>query len=161
LHAGPSTLSSLQQLHDEGVGIAIDDFGMGYASLRYLATLPVTTVKIDKSFTAGLPEDSTSSKIVRAVAGLAADMHLDCVVEGVETAAQLRALPAGVRVQGYLTGRPLAPALLDLESLARLGKTPRLPSVADAIGARQEGGNIGADVLPDADRHQAGHQPSA
>jgi EAL domain-containing protein (putative c-di-GMP-specific phosphodiesterase class I) len=121
LQAGPSTLSALQQLHDEGVGIAIDDFGTGYASLHYLATLPVTTLKIDKSFTAGLPDDATCAKIVRSVAGLAADMSLGCIVEGVETTAQLQALPAGVQVQGYLTGRPTEPALLDLQLLARLG----------------------------------------
>lgn len=121
LQAGPSTLSSLQQLYDDGVGIAIDDFGTGYASLRSLATLPVTVVKIDKSFTAGLPADPTSDRIVRAVAGLAADMQLGCIVEGVETTAQQLALPAGVQIQGYLTGRPLAPAELDLGNLARLG----------------------------------------
>jgi predicted signal transduction protein with EAL and GGDEF domain len=117
LQAGPSTLAELCRLHDEGVGIAIDDFGTGYASLRYLATLPVTAVKIDRSFTVGLPDDPTSSKIVTAVAGLAADMGLVCVVEGVETAAQRSALPPGVRVQGYLTGHPLSPALLDLDNL--------------------------------------------
>jgi EAL domain-containing protein (putative c-di-GMP-specific phosphodiesterase class I) len=56
-------------LRDKGVGIAIDDFGTGYASLRYLAMLPVSAVKVDKSFTAGLPADETSSKIVNAWRG--------------------------------------------------------------------------------------------
>jgi diguanylate cyclase (GGDEF)-like protein/PAS domain S-box-containing protein len=118
LQAGPSTLSALQQLHDDGVGIAIDDFGTGYASLRYLATLPITAVKIDRSFTAGLPNDKTSDKIVRAVAGLAADLGLDCVVEGVETLEQQRALPPAVQIQGLLTGRPMPPDDIDLTALA-------------------------------------------
>ena len=104
--AGSATLHQLSELHSDGVGIAIDDFGTGYASLRYLAILPVDTVKIDQSFTAGLPHDPTSVTIVRAVAGLAADMNLACIVEGVETEQQLAALPAGVLGQGFLLGRP-------------------------------------------------------
>ena len=96
----------MSELHCDGVGIAIDDFGTGYASLRYLAILPVDTVKIDQSFTAGLPHDPTSVTIVRAVAGLAADMNLACIVEGVETEQQLAALPTGVLGQGFLLGRP-------------------------------------------------------
>lgn len=117
LHVAHSTLTSLRVLHAQGVGIAIDDFGTGYASLRYLATLPVSAVKVDRSFTAGLPHDQTSRKIVKAVAALAADMGLTCVVEGVETAEQLAALPVGVHVQGFLTGRPQLPAATDLRQI--------------------------------------------
>ena len=89
LDAGPTTVSDLRRLRDDGIGIAIDDFGTGYAGLRYLATLPVTSIKIDRSFTAGLPHDSVSSTIVRATVGLASELRLTCVVEGVETAEQL------------------------------------------------------------------------
>jgi diguanylate cyclase (GGDEF)-like protein/PAS domain S-box-containing protein len=121
LQAAHSTLTNLRALHDEGVGIAIDDFGTGYASLRYLATLPVSTIKIDRSFTAGLPHDETSRKIVSAVAGLAADMQLTCVVEGVETQDQRDALPDGVHVQGWLTGRPQHPSMLNISELALHG----------------------------------------
>ncbi len=117
LQAAPATITGLQVLRDEGVGIAIDDFGTGYASLRYLATLPVSTLKIDKSFTAGLPEDKVSTKIVFAVAGLAADLEMGCVVEGVETEAQRTALPAGVHLQGWLTGRPQLAASVDIPAL--------------------------------------------
>ena len=117
LQASPATITSLQVLRDEGVGIAIDDFGTGYASLRYLATLPVSTLKIDKSFTAGLPNDKTSTKIVFAVAGLAADLDLGCVVEGVETEAQRAALPGGVHLQGWLTGRPQLGDVVDIPAL--------------------------------------------
>lgn len=117
LQAGRSTLTNLRVLRDEGVGIAIDDFGTGYASLRYLATLPISSIKIDKSFTAGLPNDEISRKIIRAVAGLAADMNLSCVAEGVETEAQEAALPDGVQVQGWLAGRPQRPDALELDAL--------------------------------------------
>ncbi len=116
LDAGQSTIATLRSLHDEGIGIAIDDFGTGYASLRYLATLPISVLKIDRSFTAGLPDDQTCRKIVNAVAGLAADLDLSCIVEGVETVAQRDALPAGVQLQGYLLGRPQQPDHVDLHS---------------------------------------------
>ncbi len=106
LQAGRSTITTFHKLRDAGIGIAIDDFGTGYASLRYLAELPVSAVKIDRSFTAGLPHDPTCATIVRAVAGLARDLDLQCVVEGVETTQQLQALPPGASVQGYLLGRP-------------------------------------------------------
>jgi EAL domain-containing protein (putative c-di-GMP-specific phosphodiesterase class I) len=121
LHADRSTISHLQGLRDIGVGIAIDDFGTGYASLRYLAMLPVSAVKVDKSFTAGLPVDGTSTKIVNAVAGLAAEMDLTCVIEGVETATQRAALPRGVQLQGWLTGGAEPPESLDLRDLVTHG----------------------------------------
>jgi diguanylate cyclase (GGDEF)-like protein len=110
LDATASTLGDLQRLRDKGVGIALDDFGTGYASLRYLATLPITGLKIDRSFTAGVPHDRTAVTLVRAAIGLAEDLGLECVVEGVETEEQLRALPhyKGLYVQGYLYGRPVA-----------------------------------------------------
>jgi diguanylate cyclase (GGDEF)-like protein/PAS domain S-box-containing protein len=109
LEAGPSTMSALHALRALGVHISIDDFGTGYASLRYLTQLPVTGVKVDRSFTAGLPDDPTSKAIVQSVAGLARELSLSCVVEGIETVEQLQALPSGVQGQGYLLGRP-APA---------------------------------------------------
>ena len=121
LQVANSTISGLRTLRADGVGIAIDDFGVGYASLRYLATLPVSAVKIDRSFTAGLPHDQTSMKIVKAVAALAADMGLTCVVEGVETEEQRAALPTGVQLQGFLTGRPQPPESMDVLTLCAQG----------------------------------------
>jgi PAS domain S-box-containing protein len=121
LQAAPSTITTLRDLRSSGVGIAIDDFGTGYASLRYLTTLPVSALKVDKSFTAGLPDDDTSRKIVKAVAGLAADLDLDCIVEGVETTEQCAALPAGVQLQGWLTGRPEPAYSIDVLRLVTQG----------------------------------------
>jgi predicted signal transduction protein with EAL and GGDEF domain len=108
LEAGSSTLQQLTELHTAGVAISIDDFGTGYASLHYLTTLPVSSVKVDRSFTAGLLTDANSATIVRAVAALAAEMGLACIVEGIETEHQLSALPAGILGQGYLLGYPTA-----------------------------------------------------
>ncbi len=95
LDAGPTTVQDLRRLHEDGIGIAIDDFGTGYAGLRYLATLPVTSIKVDRSFTAGLPHDAVSATIVRATVGLAAELRLACVVEGVETARAAGGTAAG------------------------------------------------------------------
>jgi len=119
LEAGRSSITALAELRADGMGVEIDDFGVGYASLRYLATMPVSGVKIDRSFTAGLPDDIVSRKIVRAIAALAADLELLCTVEGVETAEQLGALPDDVRVQGWHTGKPLTAEALDLPALVR------------------------------------------
>jgi diguanylate cyclase (GGDEF)-like protein/PAS domain S-box-containing protein len=112
LEAAGSTMKSLHRMRARGIGIAVDDFGTGYASLTYLATLPVTDIKVDRSFTAGLPGDPTSAKIVRAVARLAEDLELRCIVEGLETEAQRHALPPNVYLQGFLTGRPQSPESL-------------------------------------------------
>jgi diguanylate cyclase (GGDEF)-like protein/PAS domain S-box-containing protein len=117
LKATESALEDLNSLREDGVGIAIDDFGTGYASLIYLANLPISVVKVDRSFTAGLPGNRTNLTIVNAVANLAADLNLGCVVEGVETDDQRNALPHGVQIQGWLTGRPQLPETLDLEAL--------------------------------------------
>lgn len=101
LDADRSTLTALTALHSDGVRLAIDDFGTGYGSLRYLAQLPVTSVKIDRSFTGGLPDDPTSATIVRTVVGLARDLGISCSVEGIETDAQLLALPPGAYGQTH------------------------------------------------------------
>jgi PAS domain S-box-containing protein len=136
LQVADSTIMALRTLRVEGVGIAIDDFGIGYASLRYLATLPVSAVKIDRSFTGGLPGDQTSRKIVQAVAGLAADMDLICIVEGVETAEQRAALPKGVYVQGFLTGRPQKPETVDILALLDQGPLPASAQPATCSATR-------------------------
>jgi EAL domain-containing protein (putative c-di-GMP-specific phosphodiesterase class I) len=103
-----TALRQFTQLHASGVGIAINDFGTGYANLHHLATLPVDAIKVDASFTAGLPRDATSVMIVHAIAGLAADMNLACIFAGIDTDEQLAALPAGVIGLGLHLGAPSA-----------------------------------------------------
>ncbi len=109
LEATADTLQQLELLRSAGIEIGIDDFGTGYASLRYLASLPVSFVKIDRSFTSGLPHDPTALVIVDAVARLASDLGLRCVAEGVETTEQSQwyGRYPGMMVQGYLHGRPV------------------------------------------------------
>jgi predicted signal transduction protein with EAL and GGDEF domain len=101
-------LESLSRLRRLGVGIALDDFGTGYSSLSYIQRFPITKIKLDRSFVAGLPVNGDSAAIVRAVAGLARDLRLRLNAEGVENATQLAFLRSvGVgEVQGYLFGVP-------------------------------------------------------
>ena len=108
LDATASDLADLRDLKERGVGLALDDFGTGYASLRYLAELPITCIKIDRSFTSRLPADPTAMTLVRATVGLAEQLAISCVVEGVETDEQRHALPDYERllIQGYLYARP-------------------------------------------------------
>lgn len=105
------------ELRSIGVGLAVDDFGTGYSSYLQLRSLPLTALKIDRSFVTGLPKSETDSAIIAATLDLAGALGLTATAEGVETEAQRDALielgcPSA---QGYLLGRPM-PA----ESFAQL-----------------------------------------
>lgn len=105
---GPSR-SRLHQLVDAGVGLWGDDFGTGYSSVAHLRDLPLTGLKLDKSFTAGLDDPaSTSYRIADGLAGLARGLGLETVAEGIETPQQARRVAAaGWELgQGWLFGRP-------------------------------------------------------
>ena len=107
----------LLRLRDRGHRIAIDDFGTGYSSLDYLRRFPVDRIKIAQKFIAEIGNNHGNDAIVRAALGLAHELKLDVVVEGVETDAQLEMLKGwGARiVQGYLFSKPLfAPAVTAL-----------------------------------------------
>ena len=104
----------LRQLHRLGIRISIDDFGTGYSSLSYLKRFPAQTVKIDRSFIAGLPQDKDDVAITEAVIAMAHSLGLDVVAEGVETAEQLDTLRRlrCDEAQGFLLGRPMPAAEL-------------------------------------------------
>jgi diguanylate cyclase len=111
----------LRQLEQVGVGLSIDDFGTGYSSLSTLRKLPVRQVKIDRSFVAGIPEDSENDTIVQSTIQLAHMLGAAVVAEGVETETELQrlaALSCDV-AQGYLIGRPVAPDELRIDRPAR------------------------------------------
>ncbi|MFL5758095.1 MAG: EAL domain-containing protein [Thermomicrobiales bacterium] len=109
------TLADLKQL---GLRIAIDDFGTGYSSLSYLRDLPVNTLKIDRSFVAGLDQDQGSQAIIRAIVTLAHELGLVITAEGIETAAQLAQVRAlGIDLaQGYYLSHPVPLDQLDLSA---------------------------------------------
>lgn len=75
----------VQDLHERGIGIALDDFGMGYSSLSRLKHLPISTLKIDKAFVLGLPSDPAERTIVRSIVQLAENLRVRAVAEGIET----------------------------------------------------------------------------
>lgn len=101
----------LRKISDSGIKIAVDDFGAGYSSLSYLKRLPVSTLKIDRSFVDGLPHDVDDSAIVRAIVSLGHALSLELCAEGVETPAQ-RAELVGLGChlgQGYLWAPAMPP----------------------------------------------------
>ena len=109
----------LQELKMLGVKLAIDDFGTGYSSLSQLKILPLDTLKIDRSFIEGLPDNQDDVMIAETIIILARKIGLSVVAEGVETQAQMQALQVmGCDVgQGYFYSKPIS--ALEMESMLR------------------------------------------
>jgi EAL domain-containing protein (putative c-di-GMP-specific phosphodiesterase class I) len=104
-----AAVQTLTAVKDLGVGLAIDDFGTGYSSLLYLKHFPVDTIKVDRSFVAGLGREDDDTAIVAATVSLAHSVDVRCVAEGVETVEHLDLL-RGMGcdyAQGFLFSRPL------------------------------------------------------
>ena len=99
----------LNKIHDLGVSIAIDDFGIGYSSLSKLKALPVDTLKIDKSFVRDIAFDSNDEAIVKAIIGMAESLELNVIAEGIETEKQLNLLLQHncTEGQGFHFSKPL------------------------------------------------------
>ncbi len=110
-----ATINTLRTLRDHGVRIALDDFGTGYSSLGYLTRMPISHIKIDRTFVHNLLDGAESVAIVRAVLAMAGSLGLSVTAEGVETAAQAQALIAmGCdSLQGFYFSRPVAVAAID------------------------------------------------
>lgn len=108
LSAAPSARREIEHLDGLGVRIVVDDFGTGFSALSYLRDLPISGIKVDRSFTAGLGTDPQCERIVEALTGLAHGLDVDVIVEGVETEHQreMLALIGAEHAQGYLFGRP-------------------------------------------------------
>jgi diguanylate cyclase (GGDEF)-like protein/PAS domain S-box-containing protein len=109
---GDQISTTLGDLREAGIRISLDDFGTGYASLVHLKTLPVDEIKIDRSFVSGLGTPQNRGEIVRAMIGLAKDMNLHTVAEGIETQGEALMLTAwGCESgQGYLFAKPMSAA---------------------------------------------------
>jgi diguanylate cyclase (GGDEF)-like protein len=105
----------LARLGELGIGLSLDDFGTGYSSLTHLKWLPISEVKIDRSFAANMCNDATDAAIVDATIELAHKLGIRVVAEGVEDAATWTALQALEcdLIQGYILSRPVTAAELD------------------------------------------------
>jgi EAL domain-containing protein (putative c-di-GMP-specific phosphodiesterase class I) len=101
--------ATLNQLADNGYKLSIDDFGTGYSSLAYLKRLPVTELKIDKSFVMGMEKSESDAQIVRSTIDLAHNLGLTVVAEGVENAAVYKLLGELQcnEGQGYFMSKPM------------------------------------------------------
>ncbi|MDT3425420.1 diguanylate cyclase (GGDEF)-like protein/PAS domain S-box-containing protein [Paenibacillus forsythiae] len=101
--------TKLEYLKKWGIGIALDDFGTGYSSLSYLKQLPITTLKIDKSFIDSIPDENSSMPLAGSIIAIGHDMGLSVTAEGVETKEQLDFLETMKcdKVQGYYISRPI------------------------------------------------------
>jgi EAL domain-containing protein (putative c-di-GMP-specific phosphodiesterase class I) len=99
----------LLKLHERGIKLAFDDFGTGYASLNYLARFPVSRIKIDRSFVGKLTDNADDAAIVRSLIGMAHNLNLEVIAEGVETDAQAAFLlnERCQEAQGFLYSKPL------------------------------------------------------
>ena len=123
-----ASLAVLTALADLGVAVSIDDYGTGYASLSYLRQLPVSELKLDRSFTADLLTDSRTDAIVSSTIELAHRLGLRVVAEGVEQLATLRRLEVlGCdESQGHLHSRPVPASELDTSSSSGAASGPVL-----------------------------------
>ena len=122
------SLEKLQQIRKLGVRVAVDDFGTGYASMKYLKQLPADRIKIDRLFIKDLPDSHNDIAIISALISLSEQLGLGLVAEGIETEAQKHHLiKAGVKyAQGFLMSHPLPEPDLRryCQATMELGSTP-------------------------------------
>ena len=124
------TMKFLHEMQDIGIGVALDDFGIGFSSLNYLTRFPVSKIKIDRSFVSGGASHVHRSAIIQAVTGMADRLGFSTTAEGVETAETL-AWVTGLgctQAQGYLFAKAMPaqdiPAYLAAEFIAASEPTP-------------------------------------
>jgi EAL domain-containing protein (putative c-di-GMP-specific phosphodiesterase class I) len=117
----------LAELRQLGVGVYIDDFGTGYSSLSSLHAYPIDTLKIDQSFVSGDEATTVNWEMVRVIIGMARNLGLDVIAEGIETSEQLEAIrQLGCQLgQGFLFSRPVQP-----EEVERFLTAPNIDFVA-------------------------------
>ncbi len=148
-----NVIPTLHRLNNIGVAISIDDFGTGYSSLAYLTTMPISELKIDRSFVRDLGLTPQSTAVVTAIIALARSLGLRVVAEGVENLRQmevLHRLGCGL-MQGFLFSRPQPPDVIEtwLAQTVLPRKAPWIVKAEDAALS---------DMLP---FPEAGHNPRA
>jgi EAL domain-containing protein (putative c-di-GMP-specific phosphodiesterase class I) len=133
INASIHILKSLRLL---GVSISIDDFGTGHSSMSYLKQLPINTIKIDRSFIHGVPDDKVDTAIIESIFALANSLQLNVVAEGIETEAQLSAFIKNypnTKAQGFLFSKPVkADEIEVLFDEFHANTTPYLETIARA-----------------------------
>jgi EAL domain-containing protein (putative c-di-GMP-specific phosphodiesterase class I) len=104
-----TTMARLENLSRIGISTAIDDFGTGYSSLAYLKQMPITTLKIDKSFIDDIVDDENALALVETIILMANKLNMGIVAEGVEDDIQLEILNqlGDMDIQGYVFARPM------------------------------------------------------
>lgn len=134
LSPDPIALATAHALRDSGIALALDDFGTGYSSLSMLHRLPVSEIKLDRSFVHDIESRVTARVLICAMLQIGASLNLSVVAEGVETEAQRRFLVEhGCSVlQGYLLSPPLAASAVEAWLRAR-PLTPQAPGRRSSI----------------------------
>ena len=99
----------MEEIKSLGVKLSMDDFGTGYSSLSYIQMLPITLLKLDRSFVMYLEEDEISREIVSAVIRIAKSKKIETIAEGIETPGQAKILKQSGcdHAQGYFFGKPM------------------------------------------------------
>lgn len=131
MERSPAAIDTLTQLKSSGVRIAIDDFGTGYSSLCYLKSLPVSTIKIDKSFVTDISSSPADAAIVTGVITMAHQLGFEVLAEGIETGEQFAFLRDNScdMFQGYWFARPMP--LADAIAFAKRYKRTAIPRERD------------------------------
>jgi diguanylate cyclase (GGDEF)-like protein/PAS domain S-box-containing protein len=109
MHDIERVIGIMDRINELGVALSLDDFGTGYSSLSYLKRFPINTLKIDRSFTTGIPDDASDCAIAGTIISIGRQLRHRVIAEGVETLEQLEFLrKSGCdEVQGYLYAKPL------------------------------------------------------
>lgn len=129
---------SLQKLNQKGVHLALDDFGTGYASLSSLAQLPVSRIKIDRSFVRKVTESSEDAAIARSLIAMAHNLGLSVIAEGIETKAQAKFLEKEgcEEAQGFFYAKPMPAGEFESYLMARCLAAPPEPAAGKPLSRR-------------------------
>ncbi|MAS25098.1 MAG: hypothetical protein CMH99_07045 [Oceanospirillaceae bacterium] len=129
MHDASVSLLNLRRLKNAGLHIVLDDFGTGFSSLAHLSELPLTGIKLDRSFVAPVPDNQQQLQIVTSMLELAQRLGLETTAEGVESPACLEVIRRSGcdRIQGYIYSQPLSLDELTTQAIAGFGVQADFP----------------------------------